>query len=236
MLGRPARSVLGKACHLVLNGRDVNGNIYCHRNCAVADQARRQNAADPVQSFPLSVETGSGEKKWINVSMFVIPSYHPALSTVVHVLRPEPSRPSSLEKDLGERAVAPGEQLWPMTTREGQPIDLSKREKEILRFLSEGLPTAAIAKRLFIAPVTVRNHIQSILQKLDVHTKTLDQVELAKLEAATFYEERLLFLLTRLRNPRAHVVYVTSQPIHPLVLEYHFQFLAGIPPAMPALA
>ena len=58
---------------------------------------------------------------------------------------------------------------------------------------------------------------------------TLDQSELAKLEAASFYEERLLFLLIRLRNPQARMVYVTSQPIHPLILEYYFQLLAGIP-------
>jgi DNA-binding CsgD family transcriptional regulator len=171
LLGRPARSVLGKACHTVLNGRDVHGNIYCHRNCSVADQARRQNAADPVQSFPLSVETGSGETKWINVSMFVVPSYHAALSTVVHVLRPQSSAPTALEKDLEKHASAPGPTLWPLTTAEGQPIELSRREKEILLCLAEGLSTPEIAKRLFIAPVTVRNHVQSILQKLDVHTK-----------------------------------------------------------------
>jgi hypothetical protein len=58
---------------------------------------------------------------------------------------------------------------------------------------------------------------------------TLDQAELSKLEAASFYEERLLFLLIRLRNPQARMVYVTSQPIHPLILEYYFQLLVGIP-------
>jgi hypothetical protein len=58
---------------------------------------------------------------------------------------------------------------------------------------------------------------------------TLDQSELAKLEGASFYEERLLFLLIRLRNPQAQMVYVTSQPIHPLILEYYFQLLVGIP-------
>ena len=62
-----------------------------------------------------------------------------------------------------------------------------------------------------------------------VPSMTLDSTELAKIEAASFYEERLLFLLIRLRNPRAHMVYVTSQPIHPVILEYYFQLLAGIP-------
>ena len=62
-----------------------------------------------------------------------------------------------------------------------------------------------------------------------VPSLTLDQSELRKLPGASFYEERLLFLLIRLRNPRARMVFVTSQPVHGFVLEYYFQFLAGIP-------
>ncbi len=62
-----------------------------------------------------------------------------------------------------------------------------------------------------------------------VPSLTLDQSGLQKLAGASFYEERLLFLLIRLRNPRARVVYVTSQPVHPIILDYYFQFLAGIP-------
>jgi hypothetical protein len=62
-----------------------------------------------------------------------------------------------------------------------------------------------------------------------VPSLTLDQAELRKLPGVSFYEERLLFLLIRLRNPRARMVYVTSQPVHPIILEYYFQFLAGIP-------
>jgi PGM1 C-terminal domain len=62
-----------------------------------------------------------------------------------------------------------------------------------------------------------------------VPSLTLDRDGLAKLAGASFYEERLLFLLIRLRNPRARMVYVTSQPIHPLILEYYFQLLAGMP-------
>ena len=62
-----------------------------------------------------------------------------------------------------------------------------------------------------------------------VPSLSLDQSELRKLDGASFYEERLLFLLIRLRNPRARMVFVTSQPVHPMILEYYFQFLAGIP-------
>ena len=63
-----------------------------------------------------------------------------------------------------------------------------------------------------------------------VPSLTLDQSELRKIAGrSSFYEERLLFLLIRLRNPRARMVYVTSQPVHPIILEYYLQFLAGIP-------
>jgi DNA-binding CsgD family transcriptional regulator len=169
LLGRPARAVLGKRCYDVMGGRDENGNVYCYRNCPVAYQAR-ELPKEPVHRFQLSVDTGKGSRKELEVSLFAIPSYHPALSTLVHVLREGTKKPSALERGLAEHAEI-REPLWPMETRAGQPIDLTSREKEILRCLAEGLPTAAIGKRLFISPVTVRNHIQNILHKLDVHTK-----------------------------------------------------------------
>jgi hypothetical protein len=62
-----------------------------------------------------------------------------------------------------------------------------------------------------------------------VPSLTLDQAELTKLTGASFYEERLLFLLIRLRNPRAHMVYVTSEPVHPDIIDYLLQHLLGVP-------
>jgi DNA-binding NarL/FixJ family response regulator len=50
-------------------------------------------------------------------------------------------------------------------------VELTAREREILRRLAEGLSTRAVAERLLISPITVRNHVASILAKLDVHTK-----------------------------------------------------------------
>ncbi len=42
------------------------------------------------------------------------------------------------------------------------------------------------------------------------------------------YEERFLFLLLLLRQPRAHLVYVTSQAIHPSVIDYYLCLLPGV--------
>lgn len=76
---------------------------------------------------------------------------------------------------------------------------------------------------------TIMNREEEPHTSVVVPSLTLDQAELKKMPGASFYEERLLFLLIRLRNPRARMVYVTSQPVHAMILEYYFQFLAGIP-------
>jgi hypothetical protein len=62
-----------------------------------------------------------------------------------------------------------------------------------------------------------------------VPSLTLDPGEVARDPGLPFYEEVLLFLLIRLRNPHARVVYVTSQPIPGPILDYYLHFLAGIP-------
>jgi hypothetical protein len=67
------------------------------------------------------------------------------------------------------------------------------------------------------------------LTSVVVPSLTLDEQELVKLQGGCFYEERLLFMLMRLRNPHARVVYLTSMPIQPMVIDYYLQLLAGIP-------
>ena len=47
-------------------------------------------------------------------------------------------------------------------------VALSVREAEVLELLRHGLTTAAIARRLFVSPVTVRSHVASVLKKLRV--------------------------------------------------------------------
>jgi PAS domain S-box-containing protein len=172
LVGKPARSVLGKTCYDVMCGRDANGNLYCHRSCPVAYQAREKQS-EPVHRFELTVKTGDGGSKKLSSSLFSIPSYHPALTTVVHVLRP-----ATEQTPTEAPGAAVSEPLTPLTNNEGQAVALTAREKDILKCLAEGMTTQAVAKKLFIAAVTVRNHVQNILQKLDVHSK-LEAVVLA---------------------------------------------------------
>jgi DNA-binding NarL/FixJ family response regulator len=57
---------------------------------------------------------------------------------------------------------------------------LSLREREVLALVSYGLSNKAIAERLYISPNTVKTHVASLLNKLNVHTR----VQLAALAAS----------------------------------------------------
>jgi DNA-binding NarL/FixJ family response regulator len=64
------------------------------------------------------------------------------------------------------------------------PLELTTRERDVLRLLTEGLEQDAISRELFISPKTVAAHIQRILSKLGVHSRA---------QAVAFaYRERLL--------------------------------------------
>jgi hypothetical protein len=62
-----------------------------------------------------------------------------------------------------------------------------------------------------------------------VPSLTLPLEEVAKLHGATHYEERLLCMLMLLRLPRANLVYLTSQPVSPAIIDYYLHLLPGVP-------
>jgi len=94
-------------------------------------------------------------------------------------------------------------------------------DQEIRRFqkLKQSLPAISDAYRRREAV-----HTSVVIPSISVN-----QEELAKVEGSAFYEERLLFTLTRLTNPLSRVIYVTSQPVHAEILEYYLQHLPGVP-------
>ena len=63
-----------------------------------------------------------------------------------------------------------------------------------------------------------------------VPSMTLDRVVTSAGGMSQALEERFLFLLLLLRQPSLRMVYVTSQPINPLVVEYYLSLLPGVIP------
>ena len=76
---------------------------------------------------------------------------------------------------------------------------LTRREAEIATLLDEGLSNKAIAQRLCIELATVKNHVHSILEKLDVHSR---------------FEVPQLAASRSIRGP-APITDLTRSPIHP---------------------
>ncbi len=60
---------------------------------------------------------------------------------------------------------------------------------------------------------------------------TLDRAVAASGSLTQAYEERFLFLLVLLRQPRLRMVYVTSMPIAPEIVEYYLALLPGVIPS-----
>ena len=98
---------------------------------------------------------------------------------------------------------------------------LSERQREE-RFdtLQQRLPAVWSAMRMNLAGESI----------VVVPSVTLDRVvdRRAPLQA---YEERLLFLLLLLRQPRLQVIYVTSTEIDPTIVEYYLSLLPGVIPS-----
>jgi DNA-binding NarL/FixJ family response regulator len=73
--------------------------------------------------------------------------------------------PGLATKLLGRVQVAA-----PVAARDG--VALSERELDVLRLLASGKANSDIARELFLSPYTVRNHISSILAKLQIANRT----------------------------------------------------------------
>jgi two-component system, NarL family, nitrate/nitrite response regulator NarL len=87
------------------------------------------------------------------------------LRAVEGVLRGRTRTPSSLRLARGARGSGP------VTAQATLAGHLTTRELDVLRLLVEGLTSGQIAGRLGISSNTVRSHIQSILNKLHVHSR-----------------------------------------------------------------
>ncbi len=178
MLGYPASQALGKSCHEIICGRDVFGNRFCDRQCALTFMVERHES---VRHFELDVRAESGEIMAANFSIVVLPGPRTGQYTLVHFLeKVDRHREASalIRRILTEQPAPPVSGPAIGGVQSPSPPLLTSREMQILRLLAEGTSTRDIAGTLFISVTTTRNHVQNILRKLDVHSK-LEAVSLA---------------------------------------------------------
>jgi len=163
LFGYSAEDVIGRRCDEVLQWWDRCGNPVCE-GCSAAE-------AGPEDEVRATREvlgrTSDGATLWLSASSIVPPVELRDQCRLVHLIR-EVGLPPELERLVVERLEG-----WsPARDHEPKELDaLTRREREVLALLTEGLDGPAIAKRLFVSPLTVRNHVQHILTKLDVHSR-----------------------------------------------------------------
>jgi PAS domain S-box-containing protein len=171
VLGYTAAEVLGRACHDVVRGRDAVGNLFCHPHCSVLTMVRRDEMA---HAYDLTTQSKDGSERRLNVSTVLVPGA--GGNIVVHLFRDV----TAAHRGRAADAVAGGrgDSAQPSSPPAPFSCQLTAREREILCLMARGEGTQAMARRLFISTATVRNHTQSILTKLAVHSR-LEAVALA---------------------------------------------------------
>ena len=72
---------------------------------------------------------------------------------------------------LARLFVVQGRNALTQAERAKVVAQFTRRERDVLNLMGEGIDNGGIAERLFVELTTVRWHVRNILEKLDVHSK-----------------------------------------------------------------
>jgi PAS domain S-box-containing protein len=174
ILGLKPDEAVGKHCYDVIAGGDYEGQRFCRRNCPIITAARRTK---PVGNYDVLSRRKDGSPVWLNISIILPPEGGRNGICAVHVFRDVSERRRSEQlAQITRETVArfsAGEEGQVVETKPYPPPGppLTQREVEVLRLLASGVPTEDIATTLGVSRSTARNHIESILAKLGVHSR-----------------------------------------------------------------
>jgi DNA-binding CsgD family transcriptional regulator len=174
-LGWTGEDVIGRDAGELMEVKDLFGNRLCPHHCGLHEMARR---GEPFQTVCLFLKAKNGEYHQFfgSVSAVAAETHDRDAKRkqrgwdLVFRLQQERRRQTAgalIERLLHRQAALP----VPASAPDGQPPQLTARQKEVLSLLAEGCEPPRIAKRLGVSVNTVRNHIQRILMNLDCHSQ-----------------------------------------------------------------
>jgi DNA-binding CsgD family transcriptional regulator len=172
MTGIPASAALGDSCHDLLKGRDPHGRPLCRSKCPLCELSK---GGPPPAQLPMRITHADGKTMQLNVGTMLIPSSASNQWNVVHVMRPGREFGAADGQRCCEGKLN-GVGAWktpepPVAASPMAASLLTSREREILRLLAEGVAVTPMSDRLHISIATVRNHIQRMMAKIEVHSR-----------------------------------------------------------------
>ena len=174
LFGIEAEKALGRFCYDVIGLLDDSGCIICQKRCFAVSAARRREL---VLSRELRVRKSAARDAWVSVSTIMVPSRWSRRVALIHLFR-DVTYHRELKGIMRRLQSHLTDIPWPrasdapMSPCLAAPVNsLTAREREVLRLLSSGASTKAIGEKLFISPLTARNHIRNLLSKLGVNNR-----------------------------------------------------------------
>jgi len=162
LLGRSAHDCLGTPCHEIISGRELNGTPFCAPDCPVHRLAASGREIEP---YPLRIPRDDRRDEILRVVVIVSHPPTGGRDSYVHCVVDD-ARHERFRTYL-DRVVARSRRPNELSL---DAFALTRREREVLRLLSEDESLHAIAHRLNLSYATVRNHSQHILNKMRVHS------------------------------------------------------------------
>jgi PAS domain S-box-containing protein len=173
LLGYRAEELIGALFCDIVGRCHTNGQDACRRRCAAIGNAERGR---PNPDFEMSIVARGGAVKWVHITTLLARSAA-GHKRVVHLMRDvtalhqlDETRTRSLVH-VRQTTIAPTPERVDSAPAFPLPHLLTPRELDVLRLLACGFTTDAIAATLGISPVTARNHITKIMEKLGAATR-----------------------------------------------------------------
>ena len=180
ILGFSAEEILNHPCYEILCGLDEKKRTVCQRHCRLVNTILHGGLPPNIDVL---AQTKNGEQCWINMTTLDFPNDSRGEGhAIVHIFR-DATQKKNNERFIEEIMAATRElqnenessnisTVLVEASNDGPHFDtLTSREGEVLLLLAHGLATDEIGETLSISLATSRNHIQSILEKLRVHSR-----------------------------------------------------------------
>jgi PAS domain S-box-containing protein len=159
LLGHSSREAIGRPSCAIIRSDSDGAPTLCYRGC----HAGLVSVDGQMKNVDVRTRTRAGRLIDVNVSTLVIAGPKDRGPTVMHLLR-EATTPKYTAGVNGN-----GNGL--VASERSDAAALTRREIDVLRLMGAGMNTRAIAGTLSLSAATVRNHVQSILGKLGVHSR-----------------------------------------------------------------